>query len=266
MPSAAMSALPPDAAAPSKLRALPPPLKRRRPSALPWVLLILVTGASVVAVSFLWKHLETARGALAVKDDEAAAAGRRISLAEQRVKDAESALGREQRSHADELGKLNQKLVAVTTKAKQADEMAAKLEASVGAAGGELERDGEKLTLRLVNKVLFRSGEADLTPGGIKVLARVGKVLQEFDDKQVWVQGHTDDKKIMTAEFPSNWELSTARALTVVHYLEDQAKVDPSRLAAVGFGEFRPVSHSKRARNRRIEIVLFPQKVKLLRD
>jgi chemotaxis protein MotB len=263
MRSTALPAIPP---AEPKLRALPPPLKRRRPSAIPWVLLILVAGGAAVAVSYLWKHLENARGALGSKTDALSAAERRVSVAELRVKDAEGALDRERKSQADELDKLNQKLVAVQSKAKVADEMAEKLKASVASSDGELEQDGDKLTLRLVDKLLFRSGEADLTPGGVKVLERVGKVLQEYDDKQIWVQGHTDDRKIMTNEFPSNWELSTARALTVVHYLEDQSKVDPSRLAAVGFGQYRPVSRSKRAKNRRIEIVLFPQKVKMLHD
>ena len=59
--------------------------------------------------------------------------------------------------------------------------------------------------------------------------------------------------------FASNWELSAARALQVVHYLQDQAKLDPSKLAALAFGEYRPVSKSNKALNRRIEIVLYPR-------
>ena len=62
-------------------------------------------------------------------------------------------------------------------------------------------------------------------------------------------------------EYITNWELSAARALQVVHYLQDTAKIDPSRLAALAFGQYRPVSRSNKALNRRIEIVLYPKKV-----
>ena len=92
------------------------------------------------------------------------------------------------------------------------------------------------------------------------ILGRVGDTLNNFPDKQIWVQGHTDDVPISdpNSPFPSNWELSAARALTVVHYLQDDAKVDPKRLAAVAFGQHRPISRKVKARNRRIEIYLVP--------
>ena len=66
--------------------------------------------------------------------------------------------------------------------------------------------------------------------------------------------------------FASNWELSAARALQVVHYLQDQAKIDPSKLAALAFGEYRPVSKGNKALNRRIEIVLYPHRAVIERD
>ena len=113
---------------------------------------------------------------------------------------------------------------------------------------------------------LFQLGEAALTERGEEVLAQVGEALKSFPDKQVWIQGHADNLPINNALFASNWELSAARALTVVHYLQDIAGVDPQRLAAVGFGEYRPVSRRRRSRNRRIEIVLFPRDVKLIRE
>ncbi|HTM19064.1 MAG TPA: OmpA family protein, partial [Kofleriaceae bacterium] len=110
----------------------------------------------------------------------------------------------------------------------------------------------------------------DLTPGGMKVLDRVGAALAVVD-QQIWVQGHTDDTPItpaagVTPKFASNWELSAARALTVVHYLQDVGKIDPRRLAAVAFGQHRPASHRSKARNRRIEIVLAPREVKLVTE
>lgn len=145
---------------------------------------------------------------------------------------------------------------------------------------GEVSANGDEITLQLVDKVLFKLGDDQLTDRGKAVLARVGKAFQELPDKQVWVQGHTDDTPIIqppspkklakgekppVAKFATNWELSSARALTVVHYLQEQAKLDPTRLAALAFGEYRPVSRSNKALNRRIEIVLYPKKSKLKR-
>jgi chemotaxis protein MotB len=141
--------------------------------------------------------------------------------------------------------------------------------------------DGEQITLRLVDKVLFQTLDDQLTPRGKQVLDKVAKALIEMSEKQIWVQGHTDDQPIgvlpppkqpplkkgqkppvpapaAAPKFATNWELSAARALTVVHYLQDVAKIDPSRLAALAFGQYRPVS-SNRSANRRIEIVLYPK-------
>ena len=135
----------------------------------------------------------------------------------------------------------------------------------VGAVGGQADvvTDGDAISLQLVDKVLFKLGAATLTPRGEEVLDKLGAALNELPDKQIWVQGHTDDQPIrfkdgVDTTFDSNWELSAARALTVVHYLEDNVGVDPKRLAAVAFGEYRPASKQK-AKNRRIEIVLYPR-------
>jgi chemotaxis protein MotB len=108
--------------------------------------------------------------------------------------------------------------------------------------------------------VLFKVGDDQLTATGKAVLAKVAAALKDLPDKQVWVQGHTDDTPIKDDNdlFESNWELSAARALTVVHYLQVVSGVDPRRLAAVAFGENRPASRTK-AKNRRIEIVLYPK-------
>lgn len=164
---------------------------------------------------------------------------------------------------------------------KQQADITAKLQATVDKSIGLVSADGEEITLRLVDKVLFKTLEDQLTDQGKKVLDQVAVALKEIPDKQIWVQGHTDDqpigrlpapktpplKKGQKAEpppgpkFATNWELSAARALTVVHYLQDVAKVDPSRLAALAFGQYRPVSKANKAANRRIEIVLYPKPI-----
>ncbi|MBL9013908.1 MAG: OmpA family protein [Myxococcales bacterium] len=161
-------------------------------------------------------------------------------------------------------------------KAKDADAVQAKLKAAIDKSSGEVSQDGDEIRLQLVDKVLFKIGDDQLTDRGKAVLARVAAALKDMPDKQIWVQGHTDDQPIYVPpppkklpkgapppappRFATNWELSAARALTVVHYLQDTAKLDPSRLAALAFGQYRPVSRSNKAANRRIEIVLYPHK------
>jgi chemotaxis protein MotB len=143
---------------------------------------------------------------------------------------------------------------------------------------------GDEIHLQLVDHILFKVGDDQLTEPGKQVLDKVAAALRELPDKQVWVQGHTDDQPIFVppapplpkgakppppgtkpappaVRFTTNWELSAARALQVVHYLQDTGKLDPTRLAAVAFGQYHPVSRTDRAQNRRIEIVLYPKRV-----
>lgn len=128
-----------------------------------------------------------------------------------------------------------------------------------------LTQSGGKLRVDLVDKILFDSGEAKISKRGESVLARVGAILAAIDDKQIQVSGHTDAAKIsekLAGEFPTNWELSGARAINVVRFLQEKAGVPGGRLVASGYGEYQPIAknHSPagRARNRRIEILLTP--------
>ena len=127
----------------------------------------------------------------------------------------------------------------------------------------------DKLSVNLVEKVLFDSGRAEVKAQGEEVLKKVGAILLDVKDKEIRVEGYTDDVPIgesLRKRFPSNWELSTQRATNVLRFLQDQAGLDGARLSAVGYGPFRPVADNKipegRAQNRRIEIVLVPQDVK----
>jgi chemotaxis protein MotB len=152
---------------------------------------------------------------------------------------------------------------AIADKASEAKALEQKL-AKVVAGQGEVSESGGAIRLEMVDKVLFPLGQSELSERGKQVLGKIGVALAEATDKQIWVQGHTDDQPITpdkgkTPTFPSNWELASARALSVVHYLQDVSKVDPSRLAAVAFGQYRPISKKSKAKNRRIEIVLYPK-------
>jgi chemotaxis protein MotB len=121
-------------------------------------------------------------------------------------------------------------------------------------------RDGRML-IALPNDVLFDSGKTAIKPDGQAALAQVAHVLATISDRNFLVAGDTDDVPIHTARFPSNWELSTARAVEVTKFLVANG-MRPQVLAAAGYGEFDPVvpndSPEHRAQNRRIEIVLQP--------
>lgn len=123
-----------------------------------------------------------------------------------------------------------------------------------------------QLTVNMVDRILFDSGKADIKPGGLEVLRRVGGILKGAADKNIQVEGHTDNVPIsprLKQTFPSNWELSTARATTVLRFLQDSAGIDGSRLSATGLGQYHPQVENDtaegRAQNRRIQIVLVPK-------
>jgi len=146
-----------------------------------------------------------------------------------------------------------QKAAADLDQQKLMDDLRKKL----AAAEGDVSSSGGIVTVHLESEILFPSGEAELSKHGKEVLQRVGDVLKPLKDKQILVGGHTDDAPIHTARFPSNWELSTARAVNVVHFLSDQVGVDPAKLTAAGYSQYHPRSND-RAQNRRIEILLIP--------
>jgi chemotaxis protein MotB len=124
----------------------------------------------------------------------------------------------------------------------------------------------DRLTINMVEKVLFDSGRAQIKPDGMKVLQQVGDVLKDVSDKQIRIEGHTDNVPIGTKlrdKFETNWELSTARATNVVRYLIDEGGVERGYISAAGYADTRPVaandSQDGKSSNRRIEIILYPR-------
>jgi len=111
--------------------------------------------------------------------------------------------------------------------------------------------------IMLADPVLFDLGESELKPFAIPVLHQVAGLLKDIPNAVV-VEGHTDDRPIIGAKFRSNWELSAARAFSVIRYFIEEENIKPERLSALGYGEHRPLypndTEENRARNRRIEI------------
>lgn len=131
----------------------------------------------------------------------------------------------------------------------------------------------DRLTINMVDRVLFDSGQAEVKPAGQKVLKQVSDLLKTVTDKQIRIEGHTDNVPIsvkLQSRYKTNWELSTARATAVVRYLIDRGEVDPHHLSAVGHADTQPVASNDtdegRSANRRIEIVLYPKDIKEIAD
>ena len=122
-----------------------------------------------------------------------------------------------------------------------------------------------KLTVNMVDSILFDSGKAEVKKGGLEILGKVVSILKDVNDKSIRIEGHTDNVQISRAlaqRYPTNWELSAARAINVARYLQGQG-IDTGHLSAVAYGEWKPVATNDtaegKAKNRRIEIILVPK-------
>lgn len=124
------------------------------------------------------------------------------------------------------------------------------------------------LVITVVGDLLFDSGKAKIRPEAHPLLDKVARVLKEnVPQLDVGIEGHTDNQPIKYSGWKSNWELSSARALSVLHYLVNTKGISPDRLSAIGYGEYRPVASNNtrdgRQLNRRVEIVILPQLTKV---
>jgi len=153
------------------------------------------------------------------------------------------------------------------TKNAALEQMTAAMKAELDAKQVTIQELEGKLTLSMVEAILFDSGKATVKKEGKDALKKVAEVLKGVSGQDVIVAGHTDNVPItskLVATYPTNWELSAARAISVVKLLQADG-VDPTMLIAAGFGEFRPVADNStpegRAQNRRMEIVLMPKRM-----
>jgi chemotaxis protein MotB len=234
-----------------------------------------------------------------VLDAEAALAKEKLAHAESQA--TITKLQNESKQLDEQRALLNQQLEAakqaqdmLADKTEDANKLKQDLETAKkkldGARAGTTTLAGNAVHLTIPASSLFKGGD-ELSPAGTKLLDRLAGPLKELADKQVAVHGHTDDqppprppapkpakpakpargKKAPpppppaappAPEFATNWELSAARALAVVHYLQDKHKIVATRLSALAFSQYRPVSKANKAANRRIEIVLTPKPTK----
>lgn len=134
------------------------------------------------------------------------------------------------------------------------------LEASI-----TLRLDERGLLVRFMDNVLFDSGKADLTPKARDIINKVAEIIRQ-NDKNIRIEGHTDNVPINTFRFPSNWELSTTRAVNVVKYLIEENGIYAYRLSASGYSDQHPVDDNNtaegRQKNRRVDMVILRDDIK----
>jgi chemotaxis protein MotB len=146
-----------------------------------------------------------------------------------------------------------------------------KLSQEIGDRQIKLQMMEKGLVITVVGDLLFDSGKSNIRPEAYHLLDKVSAILKDnmaqFD---IGIEGHTDNVPIKLSGWKSNWELSTARALSVLHYLVKEQGIAPERLSAIGYGEYRPVASNDtaegRKQNRRVEIVILPNVTKVKKD
>jgi chemotaxis protein MotB len=140
------------------------------------------------------------------------------------------------------------------------------LKKEIGNYKAKLEMTERGLVITFLSEVFFDSGKDIIREDGKDSIRRVAEVLnRDVPNSNVAIEGHTDNQPIKYSAWKTNWELSSARALAVLHYLIDGCKVKPTRLSANGYGEFRPVAQNitkeNMQKNRRVEIVILPSRI-----
>jgi len=183
------------------------------------------------------------------------------------------------RSDIERIGSLNYELEAMNARLEklqqQKDNEIKELAEAKKLLGKQLKKEiGEKevrlemakkgLSIIFLAEVLFDSGKADIKKEAFGVLDKIAKVLKNnLRGREIDIAGHTDNRPIKYSGWKSNWELSTARATSVLHYLVDKRGLNPNRLSATGYGEHRPVASNDtvkgRRQNRRVEILVLPK-------
>lgn len=219
------------------------------------------------------KRVTTLTGDLASLGDEAAKTRQERDRLDSEIKKQQALLQEQQErlkaesSEKDRLARERvEKEAEIQRLTRTREDLDKALQAEVAKGDIRIKQVRDRLTINMVDRVLFDSGQAQVKPAGLKVLKQVSDVLKKITDKQIRIEGHTDNVPIgarIKERFPTNWELSTARATSVVRYLIEEGEVDRSVLSAVGYSDTKPVATNDtdegRQANRRIEIVLYPK-------
>ena len=196
---------------------------------------------------------------------------------EEREEDEDNPLDETEQQELKELKELKARLYALTGEKtlteRKIDELKSTYEGLVSDLKQQMEnqevtieRFEEKISITFVDRILFEFGKATVSPEGEKILKKVGKTLKGVEDRKIRVVGHTDNRPIhpdYLYKFPSNWELSSARASAVVRHFHNELGLDPRSIEAVGRSFYDPVVSNEtpegRSQNRRVEIIIAPK-------
>jgi chemotaxis protein MotB len=218
-----------------------------------WMLALVFCGSTACGIpkeQYDAKALEAHQLSQKYKDEEGKTAALEAKVKELQKKNDD--LRQSSTKLAEEKGELEKKSAAYET-------LAQSLKGEIAAGQIELSELMGKMTVKMKDKILFSSGSAKLGKAGEDALKKVAEALAGLKGKIIRVEGHTDNVPTAKGPYRTNWELSVARALAVVKFLQDNG-VDPGMLSAAGYGEYHPIASNdtpeNRSLNRRIEIVL----------
>lgn len=172
-----------------------------------------------------------------------------------------NALAQQMGATQKEIEELRKARAAAEARSKVFRQLLARLQSMINSGKLKVEIRKGRMIVKMSDKILFDPGKVKLKEDGQAALKQLAEVLKDIQDRDFLVAGHTDNIPIKTRQFPSNWDLSAARAVQVVKFLQKEG-VDPKHLAAAGYSENDPVEDNStedgRRSNRRIEIVLMP--------
>jgi chemotaxis protein MotB len=190
-----------------------------------------------------------------------------MSLAQKRIEELEIEIKELMMMSRDFKTQREQELATIK---KTYNNLIKDLEEEVQTGKIEIEQIRGSLTLSVAEEIFFATGKTDIKPEGQEVLKRIGKILKDIPEKNIRIEGHTDNVPIVSSlreQYPTNWELGAARAVNVVRFFQNNTGIDPLRLSAVSYGQYRPVASNRtkagRAKNRRVEIILIDRDLDL---
>jgi len=223
------------------------------------IILAILTLAVAALAGYFFNLSRLARQELGTLNNERTELATRVQTLEAQVaelsKQLADTLAKSSKEKEEEIQRLN----------SAHDQLVNELQTEIQNKEIQITQLADRLSVSLVDKILFPSGEAEITPAGLKILERVGNIIKNVQDKIIRIEGHTDNVPIhprLQKQFPTNWELSTARATNVVRFMQDKIGMEAIRLHAVGLSEYHPLASNEtpagRSQNRRIEIALLP--------
>lgn len=212
-------------------------------------------------------ELDSKRQQLAELESSLAAANSTVAQKDASLAQAQADLQAAQ----ERLSRLNNELSIAQTSLRDKEQAVEGLRSQLKDLNVELEETSRGLTLTIVNQLLYKPGSAELSDSGRELLGKVADIIRaNYPDRELVVEGHTDNQPIVHSGWGTNWELGAARALAVVHEMVGFHGFDANKMSATSFGEFRPANTNAtpegRAANRRAVIVILPEKMPLQRN